>query len=354
MFKLLIFLLSFIKCLSFSPTLKLGNLYVSRVPSRPLTMGLRSKIKNIFKRGNNNINNNAGSTNDRSDSELKSGIAGFYDESSGIWLDVWGEHMHHGYYPHKGYNDHKTAQVDMINRSLGWAYGRDYFEAAPKRIIDVGCGVGGSSRYISRKYNCEGVGISLSPFQIGKAIEFTKRSKQEKLLKYQVADAMNMPFRSNEFDLTWSMESGEHMPDKAAFVKELTRVTAPDGRIIIITWCHRELEEGETELTLKEKKLLKKINDAYFLPEWCPASKYVSLCNELGLEGVKSDDWSEYIAPFWGAVFKSSLIPRNFFRLMRTGKTTVKGAIATLWMLRGFKKGLIKFALITAKKPAAR
>jgi tocopherol O-methyltransferase len=35
------------------------------------------------------------------------------------------------------------------------------------------------------------------------------------------------------------MESGEHMPDKAKFVGELCRVTAPGGRIIVVTWCHR-------------------------------------------------------------------------------------------------------------------
>lgn len=47
------------------------------------------------------------------------------------------------------------------------------------------------------------------------------------------------------------MESGEHMPDKEAFLKELLRVTMPGGRIIIVTWCHRELLPGETSLTGK-------------------------------------------------------------------------------------------------------
>jgi tocopherol O-methyltransferase len=45
------------------------------------------------------------------------------------------------------------------------------------------------------------------------------------------------------------MESGEHMPDKEAFLKELLRVTMPGGRIIIVTWCHRELRPEETSLT---------------------------------------------------------------------------------------------------------
>ena len=35
---------------------------------------------------------------DRSDADLKDGIAFFYDRSSKLWEDVWGEHMHHGYY----------------------------------------------------------------------------------------------------------------------------------------------------------------------------------------------------------------------------------------------------------------
>ena len=56
---------------------------------------------------------------------------------------------------------------------------------------------------------------------------------------FQVADALQQPFEDNSFDLVWSMESGEHMPDKARFVGELARVCMPGGRIIIVTWCHR-------------------------------------------------------------------------------------------------------------------
>lgn len=50
-----------------------------------------------------------------------------------------------------------------------------------------------------------------------------------------------MPFQDNSFDLVWSMESGEHMPDKKQFMSELTRVAMPGGKIIIVTWCVRRL-----------------------------------------------------------------------------------------------------------------
>ena len=318
--------------------------------------GMRARLRGfVNNRLGTPITQMSENTRERTTSELKSGIANFYDESSGIWLDVWGEHMHHGYYPHRSYKNHTAAQIDMVDRSLTWAYGGDIQDEMSKcrKMLDVGCGVGGSSRHIVKKFGCSGIGISLSPFQIFKAIDFTKTANLEDKLDYQVADAMNTPFPDDSFDLTWSMESGEHMPDKEQFIKEMVRVTAPNGRIIVVTWCHRELGNGEVCLSEREQRLLRKINKAYYLPPWVPASKYVELMKSTGLQDVRSDDWSDFVMPFWPAVFRSALVPRNFVRMIRSGKTTVKGAWAGLWMLQGFSTGAIKFALITGKKPAA-
>ena len=49
-------------------------------------------------------------------------------------------------------------------------------------------------------------------------------SKRLRRVRFQVADALNMPFADDSFDLVWSLESGEHMPDKEQFVAELSRV----------------------------------------------------------------------------------------------------------------------------------
>ena len=161
-----------------------------------------------------------------------------------------------------------------------------------------------------------------------------------------------MPFEKDSFDLIWSLESGEHMPDKAKFVNELIRVTAPGGRIIVVTWCHRDLEPSETCLTKKEDKLLAKINRAYYLPRWCSVNDYVDLMKSEGLTDIRRDDWSHIIAPFWRAVIKSSLNLKSAYGLLKSGFSTIRGAYAMLLMLRGFDKGLIKFGLITATKPA--
>ena len=110
----------------------------------------------------------------------------------------------------------------------------------------------------------KGDGISLSPYQIMRAKQYTDDAKLSPKLNYQVADALNMPFANNSYDLTWSMESGEHMPDKQKFINELVRVTAPSGRIILVTWCHRELKKNETGLKPWENKILQQISDGSY------------------------------------------------------------------------------------------
>ncbi len=49
-----------------------------------------------------------------------------------------------------------------------------------------------------------------------------------------------MEFEDNTFDLVWACESGEHMPEKKAYVEQMTRVLAPGGHIVIACWCQRE------------------------------------------------------------------------------------------------------------------
>ncbi|CAA0836494.1 Tocopherol O-methyltransferase- chloroplastic [Striga hermonthica] len=266
---------------------------------------------------------------------LKKGIAELYDESSGIWEDIWGDHMHHGFYEpgaDVSISDHRSAQIRMIEEAL--------------RFASLS---GGSSRYLAQKYGSNCQGITLSPVQAKRAQEL---AAAQGLDDKAIADALNQPFPDGKFDLVWSMESGEHMPDKSKFVNELTRVAAPGGRIIIVTWCHRDLSPGEC-LRPDEQDLLNKICGAYYLPEWCSTADYVKLLKSLSMEDIKSADWSVYVAPFWPAVIKSALTWKGITSLFRSGWKTIRGALAMPWMIDGYKKGLIKFAIITCRKPAS-
>uniref|UniRef100_A0A0D3AN39 Methyltransferase type 11 domain-containing protein n=1 Tax=Brassica oleracea var. oleracea TaxID=109376 RepID=A0A0D3AN39_BRAOL len=170
-------------------------------------------------------------------------------------------------------------------------------------------------------------------------------------VSFQVADALEQPFEDGIFDLVWSMESGEHMPDKAKFVKELVRVAAPGGRIIIVTWCHRNLSQGEEALQPWEQNLLDRICKTFYLPAWCSTSDYVDLLQSLSLQDIKCADWSENVAPFWPAVIRTALTWKGLVSLLRSGMKSIKGALTMPLMIEGYKKGVIKFGIITCQKP---
>ncbi|KAL6751861.1 S-adenosyl-L-methionine-dependent methyltransferase [Haematococcus lacustris] len=279
---------------------------------------------------------------------LKEGIASFYDQSSGLWEDMWGEHMHHGYYPQgTAPKSHQQAQVDMIDEVLKWAG-----VTGVTSMVDVGCGIGGSSRHIVRKFpGASAKGITLSPVQAKRANEITAGAGMGANASFQVADALAQPFPDSSFDLVWSLESGEHMPDKKKFVGELARVAAPGGRIIIVTWCHRVLGPGETQLTPSEQSLLDRICEAYYLPAWCSIQDYARLMEAEGLQDIRTEDWSEEVTPFWRAVIQMALSGAGLSGLLKAGWSTIKGALVMPLMAQGFQMGLIKFNLITARKP---
>eukprot|EP00210_Caulerpa_lentillifera_P009063 g8648.t2 len=252
--------------------------------------------------------------------ELNQRIAQFYDSSSRLWEDVWGEHMHHGIYrPESPPVSHRAAQLDLIEEVLEWAE----VDKATK-LLDVGCGIGGSARHLARKYNCDAKGITLSPAQVQRARELTTAANLDDRVSFEVCDALNLPFQDNSFDLIWSLESGEHMPDKKEFVSEMVRVCKPGGSIILVTWCHRSLKPPNSpELSFQEKTLFDLINSAYALPSWVSLDTYENLFNEMQVQNVKTEDWSKLVEPFWGAVIRSALTVDGVFGLLRAGPTTI-------------------------------
>ena len=277
-------------------------------------------------------------------------IRQFYDDSSGLWEQVWGEHMHHGYYGKNGnYKlDRRQAQIELIEELLLWA---GYSQAnAPENIIDVGCGIGGSTLHLAQKFGSQATGITLSPVQASRAKERAMEAGLDNRVRFEVANALEMPFADNSFDLVWSLESGEHMPDKHKFLAECYRVLKPGGKMILATWCHRETNSLAGELTTSEIAHLKEIYRVYCLPYVISLSEYCAIASECGFEELNVDDWSIAVAPFWDVVIDSAITPQALAGLFQAGWQTIQGALSLNLMSRGYSRGLIRFGLICGTK----
>lgn len=275
---------------------------------------------------------------------LNQRIKKFYDQSTPLWLEVWGEHMHHGYY---GATDapknHAQAQVDLVEKMLAWGNVK-----TAKQILDAGCGVGGSARYLAKKYNAKVLGVTLSSVQAAEGNQISKTKNLDHQVILQVKDMMQLGKEKQEqYDLIWSMESAEHIADKQALLDMFYQLLKPGGQFLMATWCHRN---EPPNITTTDQHLLEKVYNLYHLPPMVSVNHLEKLARQAGFQDLKTDDWSDGVAPFWKAVIRSVFSFKSINGLLKAGWPTIKGAWAMRYMTAGYKKNLIKFGVLQGKK----
>jgi len=275
---------------------------------------------------------------------LNNRIKQFYDRSTPVWLDVWGEHMHHGHYGPDGKQkkERVAAQLDMIEAMLDWGEAR-----TADRVLDAGCGVGGSARYLAKKFDATAKGFTLSPVQADNAKRYNELAGLSDQVEIEVRDMMTLNEADKKFDLIWSMESAEHIAEKARLFQLFHQQLAPDGMLLMATWCHRQ---PDPSLTKEEENLLAKVCHLYHLPPMVPIDSLAQMAADAGFKNIRTADWSDAVAPFWKTVIRSAFTWQGMTGLLKSGTETIKGAWAMQYMQRGYQMGLIKFGVLRGEQ----
>ncbi len=98
------------------------------------------------------------------------------------------------------------------------------------RVLDLGCGIGGSARYLAATMGCRIVGVDLAAEFVEAAIGLTARCGLSGLAEFQVGDATSLPFEGESFDVVWTQHVGMNIADKPAWIGEIARLLKPAGR----------------------------------------------------------------------------------------------------------------------------
>lgn len=101
------------------------------------------------------------------------------------------------------------------------------------RVMDLGCGLGGPSRYLAATFGCKVTGIDLSPAFIDSATYLTARCGLSDRVTFQVGDALHLPFDDASFDAVFLQHVVMNVEDRTALYAEVRRILAPGGRLAI-------------------------------------------------------------------------------------------------------------------------
>ena len=98
------------------------------------------------------------------------------------------------------------------------------------RVLDVGCGIGGPSRYVAATYDCDVVGIDLTEEYCQVAALLADRVGLGGRVEYRPGNALAMPFDDGAFDAAYTQHVAMNIDDKGRLYAEAWRVLKPGGR----------------------------------------------------------------------------------------------------------------------------
>lgn len=99
-------------------------------------------------------------------------------------------------------------------------------------ILDVGCGLGGTARYLAEHYKCQVKGIDLIEEYISAGTKLTEFANLSDRVELHYGSALDLPYENEQFDIVLTQHVQMNIVDKHRFYSEIERVLKPGGRFI--------------------------------------------------------------------------------------------------------------------------
>jgi tocopherol O-methyltransferase len=213
-------------------------------------------------------------------------------------------------------------------------------------MLDVGCGMGGSSIHVAGEFGCRVTGVTLSPLQRLWAKTSARWHGVAKNTQFLCADAEQVTFDEATFDVVWSVECTEHLFDKPAFFRRAARWLRPGGRMAICAWL-----AGDAPLDESATRQVYNVCEGFLCPSLGTRDDYAAWITNADLTLERDFDWTSRVTRTWelcdarvrrsGVRWLARMIDRNTVVFLDRFRT----------LLEAYQTGAMKYGCFIASKP---
>lgn len=278
----------------------------------------------------------------------KQTVARYYDTILPDFFIAWtnreAQALHFGYW---GPDTRTQAEAQLnLNRIMAERVGITY----GTRVLDAGCGIGGSSIWLAEKYRAQVKGITLSPVQKEHA---TRRAKQRGLannVHFEIRDYTATNYCKESFDVVWALESMCHALSKREVAAEAFRVLKPGGKFIVADGFRTARPFSESDEELMTRWL-----SGWAIPDIDTPQEFLRDLQDVGFVKIQLEDATEAIRPSMEFLEQRArwLVPpgKILARLGLVSPIRLRNGQAAHYCYRAFQRKLSMYGIFTATKP---
>jgi ubiquinone/menaquinone biosynthesis C-methylase UbiE len=217
------------------------------------------------------------------------------------------------------------------------------------KVLDAGCGVGGSSIFLAKNYSCSTIGISLSNKQVENCKKNSENHNVKALCSFEKQNYLHTNFADNSFDVIWAIESVCYAYDKLDFLNEAYRLLKPGGKIIVADFFGTDDKES-----IAETSLLDKMANTWSIKKFAGINEFSSKMDSAGFDNCRKKDVTGnviksikrlYYSFFPGIVITNVAQTLRFRNSVQTANTW-----SAYYQYKAYKKDLWRYMFFSAQK----
>jgi cyclopropane fatty-acyl-phospholipid synthase-like methyltransferase len=274
-------------------------------------------------------------------------VIDYFDQTHDDYRRLWGVDRHLGL--HCGYFDAGHCRHDEAVAHMNRVLAEAAAIRRTDRVLDAGCGIGGSALWLAAHVGCRVTGITLSARQVEQARQLARRHSVEPLVDFHVADYADTGLPAASFDVVWALESLCHGEDKRAVLCEAHRLLRPGGRLVVAD-CFLAREA----LTPAEQRLVAGWQRGWLIPNVAGVGRFQEWLKQAGFQDIRFRDSTRNIAPSSWRIYLLTLLfgpPACLLHVLglRTPVQT-RGILSGYYQYHARRRGLGLYGIFTATR----